>query len=289
MKKTNLLQALINIDKVKNNNVKEIYTSKNRINNLGDSLEYFIKDLFCNSFEVEKTDDKEKEYKKYLSYLGNKNNPPDFIIKNGDAVEVKKISSQGSSIALNSSFPKNKLHITDSRITEECRNIDEDWTVKDMLYVIGVIKSGKLKLLWFIDGDCYAANKETYLNTYNSAKEKIQKLESEYTLTQTNEIGKIKNADPLSLTQLRIRGMWHIENPLKVYGFLDEVFYDEENDLGVYAIIKKDKYDSFNDEMKQNLQNKTSDNLKIKDIKIDDPNNSNKKLNAKLIYGIYNF
>ena len=29
----------------------------------------------------------------------------------------------------------------------------------------------------------------------------------------TNEIGKLKRVDPLGITNLRIRGMWNIENP----------------------------------------------------------------------------
>lgn len=41
-----------------------------------------------------------------LSHQGNKNHPPNFIIRGGDAIEVKKIESKNRNIALNSSFPK---------------------------------------------------------------------------------------------------------------------------------------------------------------------------------------
>ncbi|MCK8827060.1 NgoPII family restriction endonuclease [Natroniella acetigena] len=122
--KTNILKALVNLDKIKVNCISEVYQSKNRVNHVGDALEYYIKDLFCNTFELEDVSDKEYEYSNYLSYLGNQNNPPDFIIENGAAIEVKKIGSQGASIALNSSYPKNKLYNDDPRITDVCRNCE---------------------------------------------------------------------------------------------------------------------------------------------------------------------
>lgn len=40
-------------------------------------------------------------------YLGNPNNPPDSMLKNGgDAIEVKKIEAPNAALALNSSYPK---------------------------------------------------------------------------------------------------------------------------------------------------------------------------------------
>lgn len=79
---------------------------------------------------------------KFFSYLGNQNNPPDVILKGGDAIEIKKIQSKSSAIALNSSYPKNKLYSNDPRITKACKN-SEVWKVKDMIYVIGVTNDKK--------------------------------------------------------------------------------------------------------------------------------------------------
>lgn len=285
--KTNILKALININSINNNNVSQIYQSKNRINSVGESLEYFIKDIFCNSFDTPKVKNKDKNHSEYLSYSGNQNNPPDFIIKNGDAVEVKKIRSQGSTIALNSSFPKDKLYKTDSRITKACKNIDEKWDKKDIIYVIGVVKKGKLKLLWFVYGDCYAADKEVYLSLFNGISNHINSMRYEF--TKTNEIGKVKKVDPLGITNFRIRGMWHIKNPLKVFNYLDPVFYNKDNDLEVYSIMKTEKYNSFQKNLRDKLENRSSKNIKVNDIKIKNPNNPVNYINSKLIKSTYNF
>jgi hypothetical protein len=285
--KTNILKALINLDSVGNNNVSQIYQSKNRINSVGESLEYFIKDIFCDSFNIEEVKDKEKNYSNYLSYSGNQNNPPDFIIENGDAVEVKKIQSQGSNIALNSSFPKDKLYKTDSRITKACKNIDEEWDEKDIIYVIGVVKKGKLKLLWLVYGDCYAADKEIYLKLFNGISDYINDMRYEF--AQTNEIGKVKRVDPLGITDFRIRGMWHIKNPLNVFNYLDSVYYNKDNDLEVYAIMKDEKYNSFDKSYREKLENESSPNLKVNDVEIKNPNNPVNYINSKLIKGTYNF
>jgi len=86
------------------------------------------------SIDVVGLDNKDKKHSEYLSYLGNQNNPPDFIIKKGDAVEVKKIGGLVGSIALNSSYPKSKLHSDDVRILQSCRECDGgNWSKKDII------------------------------------------------------------------------------------------------------------------------------------------------------------
>ena len=89
--KTNTLKAIVNI--IKNNiNDLEEYKSLNykiRINNTGEALENLIKNSLCNSYnsnDIEKINLQNE----YFSYLGNQNNTPDLIIKNGDAFENKK-------------------------------------------------------------------------------------------------------------------------------------------------------------------------------------------------------
>ena len=80
------------------------YKGKNRINQIGDALEFFLKDIFADP--VTETDELIKllKYDEVFSYSGNANNPPDLMLKNGDAVEIKKIESLGASIALNLSL-----------------------------------------------------------------------------------------------------------------------------------------------------------------------------------------
>ena len=117
---TNVLIALNNILNRKQNTMPTVIDHKNnnRVNSAGDLLEYYVKDAFCGkSADLEMTDEKLKEYQKVFSYLGNSNNPPDFIVRHGVAVEVKKIEGKSpNGIALNSSFPKDYLHHDDIRI-----------------------------------------------------------------------------------------------------------------------------------------------------------------------------
>ncbi len=131
MCETNLLHAIINFSKHKNIELEQHYNDSNRIMSVGDTLEFFIKDLFANTFEINNLKEKEQEFNKKFSYLGGINNPPDLILKNGDAIEVKKLEHLGGSIALNSSYPKNKLHIDDYFINKACKEC-ENWKEKDL-------------------------------------------------------------------------------------------------------------------------------------------------------------
>ncbi len=90
-------------------------------------------------------------YNQAFSYLGNQNNPPDIIIKNGDSIEVKKVQGNASGIALNSSYPKSKLYSDCSMITAHCKDC-ENWDIKDIFYIIGNTDDNDLKTLWFVYG-----------------------------------------------------------------------------------------------------------------------------------------
>lgn len=278
----NIISAILNIAKFKNNNL-QIYSSKSniRINAVGDLLEFYVKDAISGSFD-KKEPEKEKEYSKVFSYLGNQNNPPDMIIKKGDAFEIKKIENSGSAIALNSSPPKDVLHLSDPRITNACRNCEEeDWKEKDLFYVIGNAEKKIIKYLFFIQGTCYAAKKEVYNNIHEPLKKEIDSIIKSKGLEQANtvELGKVKKADPLGITDLRIRGMWHIQNPLKVYSEFCKL---GENNFSLFVLMRKDKYDSFPREDLKRLEN--AKQMDIRNIKIKDPNNPAKLVDAKLIY-----
>ena len=148
---TNILKALSNISKLKSFKLTELYSGQNRMNNVGVALEYFVRDIFCSSIDIVGLENKDKKHSEYLSYLGNQNNPPDFIVKNGDAIEVKKIGGLVGSIALNSSYPKSKLHSDDVRILQSCRECDGgNWSKKDIIYAVSSVVESKIKTLWFV-------------------------------------------------------------------------------------------------------------------------------------------
>lgn len=277
--KTNLLIAMTNLIKNPILNLASHYSVINRANSMGEALEFYVKDLFCSSLDEHDPEKKNEVYSKYFSYIGNQNNPPDIIIKQGDAIEVKKIENLNSGIALNSSYPKDKLYSDSSMITTACRTC-ESWREKDLIYVIGASKNNQLKALWFVYGDCYSANKEIYERIRDKISNGLNELQ-DVEFSKTNELGRVNKVDPLGITYLRIRGMWGIENPIKVFSYAIpmEINYD----FVVNAILLEEKYQSFPERDRKNLEKLIGDNFSIKNIKIKSPNNPAKLLDAKLL------
>ncbi len=153
--KTNVLEAinnLINADLYDVERYKSL-SYKIRVNNVGEAVENLIKDALCNSFDLD-VDRRIATQSDYFSYLGNQNNPPDLIIRNGDAFEVKKIETNEENVALNSSFPKDKLYRDSNMITAACRNCEDNWQEKDICYAIACISKNKqIRSLWFVYGN----------------------------------------------------------------------------------------------------------------------------------------
>lgn len=278
----NILSAINNIVSFKTYDLKGYaLTYLIRINAIGEQLEFYTKDAIANSFKLPHNK-KEAVYTKVFSYLGNQNNPPDMIIKNGDAFEIKKIESPRSSLALNSSPPKDRLLSIDIRITNACRNCETNiWEEKDLFYVIGHATKGKIKYLFFIHGRCYAAKHIVYDKVHNPIKKEVDSIIDSLGLEKggTVEIGKVKRVDPLGITELRIRGMWQIQNPLRVYENLCKI--EDSDKFHLFALMRKDKYDTFPKNDSKNLE--VNNNISVKDIEIKDPNNPAEIIEAKLI------
>ena len=276
---TNLLVALANIVENPITDLMAHYKGSNRANSMGDALETYVKDIFCPSTL-------EKDYKlhsQFFSYLGNANNPPDMLIKNGDAIEVKKIESLTSELALNSSYPKSKLHIDDHRVAKECKVCEsEPWQAKDIIYIVGVSPKGtnKLKALWFVYGDCYAADREFYQRIANTISKGIRNIH-DVEFTTTKELGRVNKVDPLGITNLRIRGMWTIDNPLNVFREIATI--QSCHKFTFHAIMRQEKYNSFPLSDTSKLENIKNSALTISNIKIKSPNNPSQLLDAKLI------
>ncbi|MDY6897876.1 MAG: NgoPII family restriction endonuclease, partial [Cyanobacteriota bacterium] len=255
------------------------YQGKNRINSVGDALECFVKDIFSEALNENDLNVKNQKYSEAFSYIGNQNNPPDIILKNSDAIEVKKIESLKSSIALNSSYPKSKLYSDEPMITNSCRNC-EDWQEKDIIYAIGIVKNKKLQLLWLIYGDCYAADREIYKRIRNKINSGITEI-PDVEFSETKELGRVNKVDPLGITYLRIRGMWGIQNPIFVYDYL---FEDTDiNNLQIIVIMKEEKYLSFSSENRMVLEGILDNNFTIRKENIKSPNNPAQLIPAKII------
>ncbi|MCH9758049.1 MAG: NgoPII family restriction endonuclease [Proteobacteria bacterium] len=276
---TNLLVAIANLVENPVTELVHNYRTLNRANSMGNALELYIKDLFCNSFNENDLGKKNEIYSKYFSYLGNQNNPPDIIIKNGDAIEVKKIEGINSDIALNSSHPKDKLFSDNLMLTNDCRNC-ENWQEKDLLYIIGVSKNDNLKSLWFVYGDCYSARKEIYERIRDKISEGINELQ-DVEFSKTKELGRVNRVDPLGITYLRVRGMWSIKNPRKVFDSVLPV--ERSSEFFVNVILREDKFLSFPEKDRKKLESLISDQFSIRDIKIPSPNNPAELLDVKLL------
>ncbi len=251
----------------------------NRANSRGVALEEYIKDLFAGT--INETDENKRldAYYKTFSYLGNDANPPDIMLKNGDAIEVKKIESVNSALALNSSYPKQKLKHDSPMISQACREA-EKWDEKDMIYCVGTVQKGTLRHLCMVYGMDYCASTETYEKVKKTIKIGVESIPN-IAFSQTKELGKVNKIDPLGITYLRIRGMWGIENPFKVFSYIFN--RDLEKEFNFMVIINEEKYKSFENTKKiENLAN-SLDNFYITDVKIKNPDNPAKLKKAKLI------
>ena len=274
----NIINAIIQLTNSKFE-LKVYSEGHNRANNMGKALEEYIKDIFAGTVNETNENIRNQKLSKTFSYLGNQNNPPDSMLRGGDAIEVKKIESNDSSLAFNSSYPKAKLFVDNPMISDYCK-ICEYWTVKDMLYAVGVVNNNNIKSLAFVYGDDYCAEKFTYERIKTVIKNGVESIRG-VEFTQTKELGRINRVDPLGITYFRVRGMWGIENPFNVFSYIYRRDYSKK--FNFMAIINNEKYYSFENYIElENICNVVS-GLKIKDVKIKNPNNPAQLKNAKLI------
>jgi hypothetical protein len=276
----NLLTAVQTIIQNYNTQLSSAGFQANRMNAMGVALEDYVKDAFANSFNTT-ISSKQQTHQNVFSYLGNANNPPDMMLKGGDAIEVKKLEGLNNAIALNSSYPKDKLYASSPMITDDCRRC-ESWSVKDLLYAIGTVKNKtNLSHLWLVYGDCFVADSAVYERIRSMISSGVQCIQN-VLFTPTKELGKVKKVDPLGITDLRIRGMWSIENPTKVFAGLHSL--DPHATFQLSCIVRTDKFLSFPQQDRDALLLMRSSNFTITNIHIKNPNNPAVLIEATLLY-----
>lgn len=86
----NTIQAIINLVSNPKLELVEYYNSRYRANSEGGSLEEYIKDLYAGTLDELDEEKRKKLIDNVFSYIGNDSNPPDAMIRYGDAIEVKK-------------------------------------------------------------------------------------------------------------------------------------------------------------------------------------------------------
>lgn len=281
----NVIKAFLKIVTNYQTSIQSVTNGNNRANNMGKGLEHYIKEMFV---DVGTSDSQERRleiFQETYSYQGNKNNPPDLILKNSDAIEIKKLESHTTAIALNSSFPKSKLYADSTMITSACRTC-ETWNEKEMLYAIGNVPkdTNQLKSLWLVYGNCFCADKEIYERIKDTISNGITAI-TDVEFTQINELGKVKKVDPLGVTDLRIRGMWHIGNPSKILSYL--YTHDETKAFQMVCLMKKEKYDTMPKVDRDALEKLNGTKVTVKEVKIQNPNNPVHLMDGKLlIFGV---
>jgi hypothetical protein len=274
---TNILEAIVNIANNPVVAIRNHNTGRNRANNVGEALEMFVKDAFANTIQEQDEQVKNTRFSQVFSWLGNQNHPPDIMIRQGDAIEVKKTQSANSDLALNSSYPKSNIHSNSNMITQECRTC-ENWTEKDLIYCVGHTTDDSIKSLWMVYGNIYAAKHETYQVIKQKITDGINEIPN-VELAETNELGRVNRVDPLGITNLRIRGMWQIQNPRRVFNYL----HTTGDTFELVAVIPTSKYNSFPTDSKNRIENLGNPNLSISDVQVKDPNNPANLIDGKLI------
>ncbi len=278
----NIINAIFNIVTDFSRELTRDLHGLNRANQMGGALEEWVKDIFANTIHVDDEQERLIRLSWVFSYLGNQNNPPDIILRNGDAIEVKKVTNKDATLALNSSYPKNKLFAHSPLITQSCRQCEENWVQKDILYIVGVVpKNQTLHSLFMVYGEDYCASPNTYERIRQAISTGIQTI-PDIEFTSTNELAKVKKVDPLGITDLRVRGMWSIASPFKVFDYIYK--RDLTKSFNFACIINQEKYQSFNNTILiENLIGRI-DGFNIQDVYIKNPNNPAQLKSAKLIH-----
>jgi hypothetical protein len=252
----------------------------NRMNAMGVALEDFIKDSFADSFTLEGIQ-KRAKHQSVFSYTGNQNNPPDMMLKGGDAIELFELDSIDGNIVFNSLYPKAKLLANSSKINSFCRSA-EDWQEKDLIYAIGTIeKEEYLRHLWLIYGDCFVANATVY--------ERIIKIvdPSSYSGVEVDcktldDIGCLGSVDYLNVTKIPIRSKCIVDNPTNIFSDVHTIENTESFQLS--CLITKEKFNSLPESDRKNILSAQSEAFTIVDVEIRNPNHSTNFLPAKLLH-----
>lgn len=274
----NILDAITNIIKHSSFKIKSSFTGRNRANNVGEALETFIKDAFAGTLNEEEEINKIERFADVFSWQGNQNHPPDVVLRGGDAIEVKKIQGVNNDLALNSSFPKAKLTSDNPMISSGCKTC-EDWTEKDIIYCVGNTTDTSIKSIWMVYGSIYAAESEIYKKIKQKISDGINEIPN-VELAPTNELGRVNRVDPLGITNLRIRGMWSIQNPKRVFSYIHT---NTPQKFELVVIIPLEKYKSFDSKKREKLEILSSEGLTIKDVKVKSPNNPSQLIPCKLL------
>lgn len=151
-------------------------------------------------------------------------------------------------------------------LTSDCKSCEE-WMVKDLIYCIGHTSDTYLRSLWMVYGRIYAAKHETYQRIKTNISEGIKEI-PDVVFSETKELGRVNQVDPLGITKLRIRGMWQIENPRKVFNYLHE---SSDKEFELVCIIPNNKYNSLPESSRIKIEGISKDGFSMEDKRVKKP------------------
>ena len=280
---SDILKAICNLVESRRTYVGEESVLRNRANNMGEAFEVYVKNVFAGTFGINGSK-KQERFSEVFSYQGSASKPPDLMLRGGDAIEIKKLETCDSQIQLNSSFPKNYLHWDDSRLALAAKT-SEEWTQKDILYVVGNLdkKTATLRSMWWIYGDCFCADAEVYQSVSRGITGCLR-ANPRFEFAETNELARINGVDAQHFTDLRVRGMWLLKNPHRIFEEKGYVHFDEKAEFQLFVLMRESKYRACPDENRTAIEVLEKNNkLKISSEKVADPNNPAENLDCKLI------
>ena len=164
-------------------------------------------------------------------------------------------------------------------ISTACKQA-ENWKEKDIIYSIGVVSNNNLKHLCMVYGLDYCASDECYSRIKHTIKCGVESIPG-VEFSESRELGHIKRVDPLGITYMRVRGMWGIENPWRVFNYVYE--RDLSKDFNFMCIINNEKWNTFSNTNELLLLATHDKRLCITNVMIKNPDNPAQLVDAKLI------
>lgn len=266
----------------------------NRVQAQGVHLEDIVKDILC-GVNANDASGRQALLDKHLVFQGVKNNPPDAMYRggnSGDAFEVKKSKAKTkkpSNLDLNSSPPYSHLTSDLSRIARAAKNC-ENWDRRDIFYVVGNIEKTKRlnNWIWIVQGNIIAADLQTYRDFECSIKKSIDAAIKKLGLKSavSNELGRINEVDLRKNTDLRVRPMWLMTSPMKLFKDIPGIQESNSDGLVIHCLIRKTKWNSYlknKSKETKNFWKKPNPKMAISNVKVPDPNDLTKEIDVTLI------
>lgn len=298
--KTNVLIALRNILKHNSTRLTPLFKSNGSANAVGDNLEYFIKDMFCcDALQYSYVDQKEVEYKKLLSWTGDSSHFPDLIVQGGVGVESKKVNDTSyGTIPLNSSYPKDYVTKNSQNYPKKSLiyETNADWVRKPIIYAIGnlntknVKKEFQLISLWFAYGNTMVPNNKYYQDIISGIRSSIKEANSDIKLKKSKELARVQGIDKLGNTNMRVRGMYELEHPARIFNrYIKDIALPKDKSK-IYVVMLDSELQNIITDMDEKWNSLANDlnyykaNKKLfeRKIKIPDPNNIKDTLPATI-------